>query len=198
MRKVQSLAVFLLVTTIFSCSKKYEEIIPENSDEIPVSVNYRVYTIPAGEHSSVKTVRRFLGKSMEFEALFDKSAIYSSQQKSNQGDINKLYGFSDCNSAHHVNSARFGWNCLNGRIAIFAYTYVEKNRESVFIKSVDLNTSHKYKIEIDGSKYKFTVDEKTVEMRRGCNSSYATGYCLFPYFGGDETAPHEIKIYIKS
>jgi hypothetical protein len=33
-------------------------------------------------------------------------------------------------------------------------------------------------------------------MARGCSSKKANGYKLYPYFGGSETAPQEIKIKI--
>ncbi|RDC63253.1 hypothetical protein AHMF7616_01854 [Adhaeribacter pallidiroseus] len=35
-----------------------------------------------------------------------------------------------------------------------------------------------------------------MEMSRGCSGT-SDKYKLFPYFGGDETAPHNIKIEIK-
>lgn len=35
-----------------------------------------------------------------------------------------------------------------------------------------------------------------VKMPRGCGSKKSVGYKLFPFFGGDEVAPHEVKIEI--
>jgi hypothetical protein len=34
-------------------------------------------------------------------------------------------------------------------------------------------------------------------MTRESKTEKAEGYKLFPYFGGDETAPHNISIWIK-
>ena len=45
--------------------------------------------------------------------------------------------------------------------------------------------------------YQFTYNGKTVTMPRHCTGSSIQGYRLYPYFGGDETAPHDIYVYIK-
>ena len=34
-------------------------------------------------------------------------------------------------------------------------------------------------------------------MNRGCRDSSMTGYKLYPYFGGNKTAPHDIKIKVE-
>ncbi|UII26212.1 hypothetical protein LVD15_23395 [Fulvivirga maritima] len=62
---------------------------------------------------------------------------------------------------------------------------------------MELNESNEFKILSDGEKYFFTVNGKTeVEMVRGGNCTETVNYLLFPYFGGDETAPHDITIKI--
>jgi hypothetical protein len=43
--------------------------------------------------------------------------------------------------------------------------------------------------------YKFEVNGKTVLLPRHCSGKYVR-YKLYPYFGGDEVAPHDIKIYL--
>ena len=67
------------------------------------------YVIEEGDHSSTSKVTLITATEMTFEAVFDDSAIYETVSESNQADINKLMGFSDCTSHHHSNSARFGW-----------------------------------------------------------------------------------------
>jgi len=34
-------------------------------------------------------------------------------------------------------------------------------------------------------------------MSRASSTATAVGYKLYPYFGGDEAAPHDINIWIK-
>ena len=57
-------------------------------------------------------------------ALFDSTTIYQTANPSKQGDINKLFGFSDCNLYDHMSSsARWGWryNLNTGLIELFAF-----------------------------------------------------------------------------
>lgn len=169
----------------------------------PVGNNpgYTEYIIPANEHYSTGTSTRFQSvntQSMHFAALFDSSCMYSSKLAENFYDINKLYGFSDCNTLHHENSARVGWLWNGTAIELHAYTYVDSVRASKLLGTVALNTPADLTISVQGNQYVFTYNGTTITMPRGCNATKASGYQLYPYFGGDETAPHEMHIYIKN
>ena len=134
----------------------------------------------------------FTGNTLEFDAIFDQSAIYKIEP-SNQTDINKLAGFSDCNSylEHHTNSARFGWNWTDS-LNIYAYCYVRGRASHKYITSVNLNKVYRYRIYKCASKYLFCLNGKSVWMER--NNKEGSGYTLFPYFGGQSKSPHDIKI----
>jgi len=56
-------------------------------------------------------------------ALFDDSTNYRTAVPSKQGDINKLYGTSDCGAFHMNASARWGWrfNTTSNLIELFAF-----------------------------------------------------------------------------
>lgn len=158
------------------------------------------YSIKEGKHNSTLQLATFQGTELKFLAEFNDSAIYLSSDTVNQRDINKLYGFSDCSSQHQRNSARFGWSwdANTEELKIYAYCYEDGNIQKKYIKSVDLNTIYEYRIRIDGRKYYFTLDGEMVEMDRGCNNKRGmVRYYLYPYFGGDEKAPHDISIRIK-
>ncbi len=135
--------------------------------------------------------------SLRFVAIFDSSCIYTNVDPANQADINKLYGFSDCTTPHHANSARFGWNWINGAIHIHAYCYVDSVRQYKELGTVSLNKEVNCSIETLPGKYVFTLNGKRDTMQRHCTDSIANGIKLFPYFGGDEPAPHDIQIKIK-
>jgi hypothetical protein len=132
-----------------------------------------------------------------FTAKFDDTGRYNLGNV-NQYDINKLYGFSDCFSSHHRNSARIGWvwNLSTSKMEIHAYTYADGKRNYKYITSVPLNKTIYYSIAIDSRNYIMTADGISVSMERGCKSKNANGYKLYPYFGGDEVAPHNITIEI--
>tara|TARA_B100001093_G_scaffold468971_1_gene489361 strand:+ start:102 stop:635 length:534 start_codon:yes stop_codon:yes gene_type:complete len=154
------------------------------------------YIIEEGKHSSTSRVSLVSGTSMVFDAAFDASAIYETVDPSNQADINKLMGFSDCSSHHHSNSARFGWRWYDDELQIHAYTYADGTRSYALLGSVDIDSVEPYRIEIDADRYVFTFDGATTEMDRGCSGDSLAKYQLYPYFGGDETAPHDITILI--
>jgi hypothetical protein len=165
---------------------------------LSVAAQARVFVIKKGNHyASGLHAAFFINHSMSFKAKFDDSAEYYLGNV-NQYDVNKLYGFSDCGSAHHTNSARFGfvWNDQTLKLEIHAYAYASGSRNMKFISNVSLNQSYDYKIVANKYSYDFTVNGKTVNLPRGCKSKNAVGYKLYPYFGGDEVAPHDMKIEV--
>ena len=155
------------------------------------------YVIPKGAHSAQTRALKSTKKSrIRFEASFDNSAIYTTSKANNQGDINKLYGISDCGSEHQTNSARFGWRWYKDRLEIHAYTYKNKVRQSALIGTVEPGQKATYEIRLEDEQYVFLLNDKKVTLPRACTGE-ANGYQLYPYFGGDEPAPHDIKITIQ-
>lgn len=180
--------LFICFSCMIACNHS-AKLNPEN--------DFVEYIIQAGEqYSSNNTIRIVDNISeMKFIARFDSTAIYTSLDSINQYDINKLYGFSDNNTMHHANSARIGWCWLHQKLQLFGYIYNDSVRSSQYIKSVALNTNIDCSIKVATNKYIFTIDGTTITMPR--TATIAKGYQLFPYFGGDEVAPHLIRIWIK-
>ena len=107
-------------------------------------------------------------------------------------------GFSECNDQHQTNSARFGWRWLDGALEIHTYVYNEGVRTSVMLGSVELGEEYTYSIELRRNDYVFKVDGMdavVVPRTNRCNRGLY--YLLFPYFGGEEVAPHDMVIKIK-
>jgi hypothetical protein len=159
-------------------------------------IQEKVYFIPKGEHRSQGGFDLITENTFRFNATFDSSAIYQTVEPIHQADVNKLYGFSDCFSGHQTNSARFGWRWLEGKLEIMAYCYQDGERYSELITTVEINKTYEYEIEITGSSYIFRLNQIEKIMPRGCGGS-PFGYKLFPYFGGQEVAPHDITIKIQ-
>jgi hypothetical protein len=169
---------------------------PVREEVIPTDQSI-LYVILAGKHESDQS--QFIptqSSRLIFKAKFDQTAKYQTTIASNQEDINKLYGLSDCDSYHQTNSARFGWRWLNNNLEIWGYTYTNGERNYVFINTVPLDIFNEYEIEFTENKYKFRVNGTYATMARSC-SGEAKGYKLFPYFGGDEAAPHDVNIWIE-
>ena len=114
--------------------------------------------------------------------------------------MNKLKGFSDCGHLHHVDSARFGWEWYQNQLLIYGYTYVNSVMKFTVMAAVPLNVDVNYDIKATDAGYVFTVSypgfQNTMTMPRGCTGDGGLRYLLEPYFGGDETAPHNVMIRI--
>ena len=161
---------------------------------------YKVYRIAKGKHYS-KGPRLKLptyDDSFTFKFVFDDSAKYTTQTAENQYDVNKLIGFTDCgNMSIHNNSARIGWNWDHGQLHLYAYTYANKVRTFEKIGDGVLNKAMEVKVKVSRDHYVFTYNGKETKMARGCSKSKSFKTWSYPYFGGNETAPQEIKILVK-
>lgn len=167
---------------------------------VEISKPDKLFIIPEGQHSSTNAAfRGFNGNKLTFQAKFNQTAIYSTVDPANQADINKLMGFSACGSFHHENSARFGWRWHNNSLEILAYTYINEVRIHKFITTVPLNEFVDYEIKQKKNGYIFKVGDTATEIMDALNDcSERANYILWPYFGGNETAPHNVEIYIQS
>lgn len=167
--------------------------------------DFVTYTIQPGNHDAENTLGLTptfqTSRTLDFQAVFDESANYKTVDPGNMHDINKLLGYSDCGNHHHGNSARFGWNWVEGKVRIYTYVYVNGERiPEKIMGDVEPGKMHRYKIEIEGDQYKFTLDDHVELVQRGCTGSgggIIPAYRLFPYFGGDESAPQQIRIKIR-
>lgn len=160
---------------------------------------FKVYTIPAGSHESNAPAFETTKKDIiRFVVKFDSSAVYETSDSANQCDINKLYGFTDCCSSIHENSARFGWRWYNNHLELHAYCYNNGSVSKHFLNNANIGEEISCLLKISGDKYIFQVNNlKTVVVPRGCSCDSITKFKCFPYFGGTETAPHDITIKIK-
>mgnify|MGYP005756713425 CR=1 FL=1 len=192
-RLMASLSLFALLAACQSLSEATDISEIEATPE-PVAV---VYVIPKGAHASSNSSFKLVNtQKLRFEVTFDSSAVYTSAKPENQFDINKLYGLSDCSTHHQVNSARFGWRWNSNRLELHAYTYQGGSRKSEFLAVAALGKPLVCELLLENGKYTFKAGEKQVTLPRGCNGN-TDAYQLYPYFGGDEVAPHDIRISIR-
>jgi len=160
--------------------------------------SYSSFTIRQGQHycdqNSVKSVRT---AEMKFMVKFDNSAIYQTVIPENQYDINKLWGFTE-GINNQYNSARIGWSWNNDTLRLYGYVYANGVRHYQEITTVTIGADITCSIKLAGDTYLFTVNGVSVSLPRGPSATQASGYQQYPYFGGDETAPHLITIMIRS
>lgn len=198
--KQPTLWMVVFVLLLSSCNKSADNIISkEKHPSTVISSGFIQYTIPSGQHFADQNVYKAIETSeMKFIVKFDSSAIYQTVSAENQDDINKLYGFSDNNANHHQYSARIGWRWSNNALRLFAYTYNENSVTSRELTTVQIGTEIHCSIKITGNSYLFSVNDITQTFPRTSTTTKASGYQLYPYFGGDEPAPHNVNIWIKS
>ena len=169
------------------------------TDSIP---GYQTFTIQKGGHYCSPTLAEITSKNeLIFKVVFDSSCVYKNIDTTNQKDINKLYGFSDCNTDHLTNSARIGWRWyLNEmqkyELQLMAFVHINGViQPDVKIAVAEIGTVLNCRITCLPGKYQFEVNGSVAEMIRPC-AARTIAYKLYPYFGGDETAPHRIRIFI--
>ena len=192
-----SLLIIAAALSFAGCNKMAEAIIDKGTSANP-SGQFTKFTISKGQHYCNGNAYKVIeDDEIRFSVKFDSSAIYQTLLEENQYDINKLFGFSDNNTNHHQFSARFGWRWSDSALRLFAYVYNNGEVISRELTTIAIGREIHCSISINGSKYLFLVNETAYEMPRMSSTDKAIGYQLYPYFGGDEPAPHDICIFIR-
>ena len=178
--------IFLLLL-LFSCTKETDDL------------GYRTYIIPEGKHRSGSFFNHPDNSRIKFHFILDESAEYTTEIPENQYDVNKIYGFSDFGKTHRKYSIRLGWRYIEGNIELCWLKRENNSMSSGFIRNIDINTSYEAMIDIETFYYTITIDGDTTMVRRRPDGFWGTirRYYLYPYFGGNEFAPHDITIKIK-
>ena len=194
---------YFLSISMFACTKTNNSASTTTSGGFVIikpadTPTFITYTIKKGQqYADLNSYTPVNYAEQKFIVKFDSSAIYSSILPSNQSDINKLYGFSDNDSMHHSFSARFGWNWINNALWLYAYVYNNGVLNYQQLKSVPIGSEINCSIKVDGNKYIFSINGTHVNITRASTTTKGKGYKLYPYFGGDEVAPHDVAIKIK-
>lgn len=180
--KMIAIIFLILIVVLLSCHKKDDN-------------GFYIFKIKKGNHRSVNRIGFTKTNNLSFSFIMTESCNYELSNAENQYDINKLFGMSDGGN-HMDNSARLGWRSIDGKIEILGYTH--NNGQFFFEKICDAKPNIEYNCQISflADKYVFTVDSNTLEMDRYKDNNKRK-YLLYPYFGGDEVAPHDITIKVK-
>jgi hypothetical protein len=194
MKNLQKIAMTAILFLMASCQKVAEQL----SLSTKKTSNYTTYTIAKGQHECTPRPFKAVDEaSINFIVKFNQSAVYTSQIAENQWDVNKLWGFSD-GWNHTINSARIGWSWRDGALRLHAFAHVNGQFVEQEITTVELGKDINCSIRIVGGYYMFNVNGVNVNIARATTGTTSRGYQLYPYFGGNETAPHDITIQIKT
>jgi hypothetical protein len=163
----------------------------------------KTYTVHSGTHRATPiSLGLWIGKhSIRKTVVFDASCRYH-LNGIDQLDINKLFGIGFLVGGHHKDSARFGWrwDVEVGAVEIFAYCYVSGKRAYEHLGYAAIGKKYSMGIIITDDEYLFDIDciddptnyfsVVTIPFRHNKWLSYPLGV----FFGGNQTAPHDIKI----
>ncbi|MEI7725032.1 MAG: hypothetical protein WCK09_07995 [Bacteroidota bacterium] len=167
----------------------------------------RQYLIKKGNHYCSMSIFEKLGaigwkiKKHTVKFRFHPDCYWAPERNNDDSDLNKLTGISYGMNVHS-NSVRLTWRPdFNnpGTIEIFGYTYdeaaVAPKFSSLKITSVQVGQLVDACIVSDGNHYDFTVNKVTASMP---NTNTDPNLCLrlYPYFGGNNTAPQDMTIDI--
>lgn len=162
--------------------------------------------IEAGEHEpNPKRKVGLLISPSEVSATvtFDSSCIYD-LGIADEADWNKVIGLGFVGSKdqdlggvppHQVDGARVGWRWNKQRncIDLGAYIYVEGKRIDFKVAETTINTPTKMTIKIDYDRKLYQVlGGQAVPFTHNKTFAYNTGL----YFGGNQVAPHRIRVKI--
>ena len=168
---------------------------------MPHRNNLDRFTIEEGHHYSQGChIKLHAGlTSLSKEVIFTDSCLYQFDD-ADQLDINKLSGLSY--GLHHKNSIRFGWRADNGSIKLSLYCYNNGKRSMLDICNVNVNNTVKLKFEYDSKKLQIVASVEINDNIYGVRQAFKMpkfkfGYFLWPYFGGNKSAPHEMHIWLK-
>lgn len=134
------------------------------------------------------------------KVLFTRSCVYDIGIE-DQADINKLFGIGYFPS-HHKNSVRFGWRYVIelDAMEIMAYWYSKGERKWQHICFISLEKEYLYILNILEVGHTLDVYDNTKKIGNFVVSDVGGrdfGYLLRPYFGGNQTAPHDMEIKIE-
>lgn len=162
------------------------------------------YCIDKGDHNSKRcgTPARIInlkdGRVMKFDARFGDGCLYDINKTDGEGDLNKLYGFTDCNSTVHENSVRFAWrHDGKGVIEIFGYLYKGGKRKYWKMGETSQYKADSYELIAKHDMYYFRFNDKDTTLLRSKDCEHGVRTRLYPYFGGNRPAPNDMIVFIK-
>lgn len=147
--------------------------------------------IRKGKHRPLTIPGLVLSRSISRTVTFTPSCRYDIGE--DQKDWNKLFGVGFF-PHHHKKSYRFAWRYdpEYDVIQIGAYWYIDGERRASVIDVVGINKPVKLMLDYDGDVALWRVNGNVCWAILG--DWPCIGYKLGPYFGGNQTAPHDIII----
>ena len=162
----------------------------------------KVYLILKGKHRAVVRFRPFLGfrNNIRIRVAFHYSCL-ERVKGIDSLDANKLYGVSF--GRHHRNSIRIGWRSTGNQIELCAYHYNRGVRTINWLEpTIDVSKEYYITVLLKKDIYEILLTDRKASFYNNTYMKYKfpffrIGYYLYPYFGGNRTAPINMRIIMK-
>ena len=135
---------------------------------------------------------------LHYKITFTNSCRYELNH-SDQADVNKLFGIGYL-PWHMINSVRFGWRYDMQSDKIEILSYIRKSGKIVFHSMAFLDIGKEYELLLyrtgfGNDTHLFVINGLNFYKNAGFLLNLnGWGYLLYPYFGGNSKAPHDIEI----
>jgi hypothetical protein len=163
------------------------------------SGNHYANTLPLVDFPYLPPKVHFGITEMSGNISFSPSCAYTLTDTTCVNDTNKAYGFSY--GDHKKWSIRLAWRVHNdGKLELFNFCHVNgkmvMKRLGGAKQFFEYNTLYPFTITYDVNAKLATVNVNGIEASIPFNIEVCAGYDCRPYFGGNCTAPHDMKILI--
>lgn len=152
------------------------------------------FRIKKDKHTSTNRCIRFVkGGQINFDIFVNPQWVYNENAPGFQSGWNKLIGISD-GLNRHKNSVRIGWRSIGGKIFMCSYCYVNGERIISEMAEVPFGWNSGSVI-ITDSAYKVLINNQVLEVTKSGSSAFLL--MMYPYFGGNSTAPHDMEFLFR-
>lgn len=152
------------------------------------------FRIKKDKHTATNRCIRFVkGGQINFNIFVSPGWVYNENAPGFQSGWNKLIGITD-GLNQHKNSVRIAWRSIGDKIFMSSYCYV--NGERIISEMVEVPFGwNSGSVMISGSTYRVVINSNVFETNR--SGSGAFRLMMYPYFGGNSTAPHEMEFMFR-
>jgi hypothetical protein len=170
------------------------------------SPDMKPYTIKKGNHyANISLFEKLFSfgwkvKRSAYNFKFHSECWWAPPRNSDDNDLNKLCGIG-YGTNHQENSARLAWRPdfnVPGKIEIYGYVYDQQSggHISKYITSVQTGVNCTGLITSTDTTYVIMVNAVSVTMQNNIKDPNLC-FHLYPYFGGNNTAPHDMVIELE-
>lgn len=157
-----------------------------------------IVIIKKGTHAPFRLPKFLMGEHrLAANIIFTSSCRYDIGL-ADQADINKLFGIGYF-PFHHKNSVRFGWRYIIDKdvIEIMAYWYVDGERKWEHVCYCSIDKEYMFMLVMNDKGHVLLVYDENTQLGNftitGVKKTLIA-YLLRLYFGGNQVAPHDIKV----